>query len=75
MARREREDPHSHCTVCMKRVPEDTHFCSEECEERFKGDIAASRRKWYISLIPFAVFAATSALTIYMFVTLVLLKM
>lgn len=74
MARHEREDSHSHCTVCMRRIPEDAHFCSEECEERFKEDMVSRRRKWYISLIPFILFATTSALTIYMFVTMVLLR-
>lgn len=74
MTKHEREDLHTHCTVCMKVVPEGTYFCSAECEERFKEEMVARKRKWYLSLIPLLVFATTSALTIYMFVTLVLLS-
>jgi len=74
LAKHERADSHSHCPICMKVVPEGTYFCSTECEERFKNDMSERKRKWYLSLIPFIVFTATSALTIYMFLTLVLLR-
>ena len=27
--------PHTHCQVCMKSIPVNEKFCSEECRQKF----------------------------------------
>jgi predicted nucleic acid-binding Zn ribbon protein len=31
----EKIPPHNHCHVCMKAVPVDENYCSEECRQKF----------------------------------------
>lgn len=31
----EKIPPHNHCHVCMKAIPVDQNYCSEECRQKF----------------------------------------
>jgi len=31
----EKIPPHNHCHVCMKAIPTDENYCSEECRQKF----------------------------------------
>lgn len=33
----EKVSPHTHCQVCMKSIPVNEKFCSEECKQKFIG--------------------------------------